>query len=609
MADIIHILPDAVANQIAAGEVIQRPASVLKELVENAIDAKSTQIHLVVKDAGKTLIQVIDDGLGMSETDARLAFERHATSKIKQADDLFSIYTFGFRGEALPSIVSVSQVELRSRRKSDELGTFIYYSASEVVKQEPVNCQVGTNISVFNLFFNVPARRKFLKTNSTELKHILNEFFRVALAYPQIGFSLNHNGSEIYNVPISNIKQRIVHIFGKNINQSLTTIEVNTGIVKISGFIGKPEFAKKSNEEQFFFVNNRFIRQAYFHKAIMLAYDQVLPPETSPSYFIYFEIDPKLIDVNIHPTKTEINFEDAGSIFLILRAAAKEALGKFNVVPSIDFDQSGAVPIPILKKNTDLKYPIIHYNEGYNPFATDLNKQRGNDVQKEKKKDAESFGNWEKLYSNFESDNQKKENSNEEQLQTLTPSYNEKFFQFKNRYILTPVKSGLMIVNQRRAHERILYENLLASIKTNGTDVQRLLYPLKMDLNAGDYAVLSELKSEIAKAGFDFEFFGKDTVVVNGIPAILGECDAKQMVEKLIEHFKNINLDMKPDLKDRIAKSVARTSAINYGRHLNLDEMRELIDNLFACQTPNFSPDGKKIITIITHEEIDKKFT
>jgi len=609
MADIIHILPDAVANQIAAGEVIQRPASVLKELVENAIDAKSTQIHLVVKDAGKTLIQVIDDGLGMSETDARLAFERHATSKIKQADDLFSIYTFGFRGEALPSIVSVSQVELRSRRKSDELGTFIYYSASEVVKQEPVNCQVGTNISVFNLFFNVPARRKFLKTNSTELKHILNEFFRVALAYPQIGFSLNHNGSEIYNVPISNIKQRIVHIFGKNINQSLTTIEVNTGIVKISGFIGKPEFAKKSNEEQFFFVNNRFIRQAYFHKAIMLAYDQVLPPETSPSYFIYFEIDPKLIDVNIHPTKTEINFEDAGSIFLILRAAAKEALGKFNVVPSIDFDQSGAVPIPILKKNTDLKYPIIHYNEGYNPFATDLNKQRGNDVQKEKKKDAESFGNWEKLYSNFESDNQKKENSNEEQLQTLTPSYNEKFFQFKNRYILTPVKSGLMIVNQRRAHERILYENLLASIKTNGTDVQRLLYPLKMDLNAGDYAVLSELKSEIAKAGFDFEFFGKDTVVVNGIPAILGECDAKQMVEKLIEHFKNINLDMKPDLKDRIAKSVARTSAINYGRHLNLEEMRELIDNLFACQTPNFSPDGKKIITIITHEEIDKKFT
>ena len=609
MADIIHILPDAVANQIAAGEVIQRPASVLKELVENAIDAKSTQIHLVVKDAGKTLIQVIDDGLGMSETDARLAFERHATSKIKQADDLFSIYTFGFRGEALPSIVSVSQVELRSRRKSDELGTFIYYSASEVVKQEPVNCQVGTNISVFNLFFNVPARRKFLKTNSTELKHILNEFFRVALAYPQIGFSLNHNGSEIYNVPISNIKQRIVHIFGKNINQSLTTIEVNTGIVKISGFIGKPEFAKKSNEEQFFFVNNRFIRQAYFHKAIMLAYDQVLPPETSPSYFIYFEIDPKLIDVNIHPTKTEINFEDAGSIFLILRAAAKEALGKFNVVPSIDFDQSGAVPIPILKKNTDLKYPIIHYNEGYNPFATDLNKQRGNDVQKEKKKDAESFGNWEKLYSNFESDNQKKENSNEEQLQTLTPSYNEKFFQFKNRYILTPVKSGLMIVNQRRAHERILYENLLASIKTNGTDVQRLLYPLKMDHNAGDYAVLSELKSEIAKAGFDFEFFGKDTVVVNGIPAILGECDAKQMVEKLIEHFKNINLDMKPDLKDRIAKSVARTSAINYGRHLNLEEMRELIDNLFACQTPNFSPDGKKIITIITHEEIDKKFT
>ncbi len=608
MSDIIHLLPDSIANQIAAGEVIQRPASVVKELVENAVDAGATLVQVVIKDAGKTLIQVIDNGKGMSETDARMSFERHATSKITKADDLFCIRTMGFRGEALASIAAVAHVELRTKQKDSELGTFLYISGTEVIKQNSVSCQDGSNFSVFNLFFNIPARRKFLKTNNTELRHIITEFQRISLANPEVAFTLHHNNAEIFSLPESNLKQRIVNLFGKNMNQSLTPISVETGICKINGFIGKPEYAKKSNEEQFFYVNNRYIKQQYFHKAIMLAYEQILPAEAAPAYFIYFDIDPKYIDVNIHPTKTEINFEDAGSIFQILRAAVKEALGKFNIVPSIDFDQDGAVAMPPLKKGTEIKYPMININSGYNPFDQEHKNKTQIDAPEEKSNQKDNVVNWQKLYSAVQNSAEIQQNKKSQQTITETQT-NDKVFQFKGKYILTPVKSGLMMINQKRAHERILYEVLMNSIKNDTSDIQQLLYPETMELNPTDYSLMTEIMNDIRKAGFDIQLIGKNAIVINGIPAQLGETAAKELVESILNNFKNSNFDVKQDNKEKIAKSIALASAIDYGKPLNGEEMREIIDNLFACQTPNFSPDGKKVLTIVTNEEIDKKFS
>ena len=612
MSDIIHLLPDSVANQIAAGEVIQRPASVVKELSENAVDSGSTSIKINIKDAGKTLVQVIDNGYGMSETDARMAFERHSTSKIKDAKDLFAIRTMGFRGEALASVAAIANVELKTKRSEDELGTYINISGSKVICQEPVNVCQGSNFLVKNLFFNVPARRRFLKSDSTELKNIINEFQKIALSHQQIVFSLFHNGTEIYNLPPSNILQRIVHIFGKNINQNLIKVNTETSIITISGFIGKPEFARKTFGEQFFFVNNRYMRHPYFHKAIMHAYKKILPPETIPSYFIYFDADPNTIDINIHPTKTEIKFEDEQTIWQIIQASIKEALGKHNIVPSIDFNTEGIIDIPVIKKNTVINPPLIEIDQDFNPF----NEEQKTFAQKGKipSLDKENLTNWEKLYSGFENEKSQSiqlKRSRDDFQQTIGGEnflFSQNFFQLKNKYILVPVKSGLMLIDQKRAHERIMFETFIKSIKTNFGVAQQNLFPQTIKLSLNDHTLLMEIIDDICRLGFDIRDIGNNSVVINGCPADSGNSDPREMIEVLLEEYKIRQMDVKMDTKVKIAGSLAKASAINYGKTLINEEMREIVDKLFACDTPNFSPDGKPIISILQIEELEKRF-
>jgi DNA mismatch repair protein MutL len=505
VTDIIQLLPDSVANQIAAGEVIQRPASVVKELVENAIDAEAKNIKINIKDAGRTLIQIIDNGKGMSGTDARMAFERHATSKIREANDLFAIKTMGFRGEALASIAAVADVELRTKSDGNELGTFIHIAASEIKTQEVESCAVGSNFSVKNLFFNVPARRKFLKSKSTEFKHIINEVQRIALANPEIAFSLYHNNSPIYELQSENIRKRIVNIFGKNTNQSLVPIKTDTSIINITGYIGQPQFARKTYGEQFFFVNGRYMKHPYFHKAILQAYDKILPPNSLPSYFLYFEIDSSTIDINIHPTKTEIKFEDERSTWRIINACIRESLGKFNIVPSIEFDQAGSIDIPLgPSAEARVTKPDLEIDQSYNPFNPEKKAPVQYSSSPNAKHEDDNLKNWDKLYEGFE-----KENSRESDF-TISEEFNENtptqqtfgkqeesvadsrnFLQVKNKYILTPVKSGLMVIDQRRAHERVLYESFMKIIDNNLGISQRQLFPAKMELSAEDSEVLS----------------------------------------------------------------------------------------------------------------------
>lgn len=542
MADIIHLLPDAVANQIAAGEVIQRPASVVKELTENAVDAGSTSITINLKDAGKTLIQIIDNGCGMSETDARMSFERHATSKISNADDLFSIRTKGFRGEALASIAAIAHVELKTKRDEDEIGTEISIVGSNVTRQDPVNCQTGANFLVKNLFYNVPARRKFLKSQNTELRHAIIEFQRIVLAHPDIEFSLIHNDTEVYNLPVTNIRQRIVHVFGKHINQNLTNLNTETSIVTLKGFVGKPEFAKKTLGEQFFFINNRFMKHPYFHKAVMNAYDQVLPPETVPSYFIYMEADTKTIDVNIHPTKTEIKFEDERAIFQIVQAAVKEALGRFNITPSIDFNKEGVVDIPVLRKDTEIQRPEITVNPNYNPFEEEDNNKQIPAFNHRKK--TGNVTDWEKFYEGFNNsadhpDSFKTVSRMDKDEPGLIPDSRETtFIQLKNKYILTPVKSGLMIVNQKRAHERILFEKYIRSFANNLAVAQQSLYPETITLDPADYTILTEILDDLHATGFDIGNLGNNTIVVNGCPSDIENPDPKALIDRLMEEYK-----------------------------------------------------------------------
>ena len=600
MSDIIHLLPDSVANQIAAGEVIQRPASVVKELVENAIDSGASVIKIIIKDAGKTLVQVIDNGCGMSETDARLSFERHATSKIKTANDLFAIRTMGFRGEALASVAAIANVELKTKRVEDELGTFINVSGSELVKQELLNCPNGSNFLIKNLFFNVPARRKFLKTNTTEFRHIVNEVQRVALPNPEISFVLIHNDVEVYNLPATNLHQRIVNVFGKNLNKNLININTNTSIIKIKGFIGKPEYAKKTGGEQFFFVNNRYMRHPYFYRAVLKSYEKILPHDSIPSFFIYFDIDPKSIDINIHPTKTEIKFDDERGIWQILQVSIKESLGKYNIVPSIDFsiDADKKIDIPSFSKNSDVKIPSVTLDPNYNPFN-------------ENKKIPD---NWEQLYSGFENEQNKQiskklfgdENNAFAEKHTLINNLN--FYQLKNKYILTSVKSGLMIIDQKRAHERILYERFFNILKNNVGVEQKNLFPESFDLNAADAEILKEIIDDINLLGFDIRGFGDNTFIVNGTPADLSNINSVNFIESLIENYKNNKIDIKNDIRENVVRSIAKASAINYGKSLTVEEMSNLIDGLFACKTPNYSPTGKSVFNIINIEELDKKF-
>ena len=620
MSDIIKLLPDSVANQIAAGEVIQRPASVVKELTENAIDAGATEISVVIRDAGRTLVQVIDNGSGMSETDARLAFERHATSKISSADDLFTITTKGFRGEALASIAAVSMTELRTRREEDEAGTLVEINNSRVTRQEPCSCAVGAVFSVRSLFFNVPARRKFLKSDTTEFRHIITEFQRVALAHPHIRFNLTHNDQEIYRLPSGNHRQRIIGLFGKHYNQNLVTVETSTTIVSVSGFAGKPENARRSAGEQFFFINNRFIRHPYLHRAVMEAYQGLLPPDTVPAYFIYMTADPASIDVNIHPTKTEIKFEDERSVWQIMLASIREALGRFNVVPSLDFGPEGAVEIPVITGNTPPPQPPhIEIDHTFNPFdGTEYHRP-----ETKWKWDAErsSPRDWESLFTitarSGDQAGRGQENGpaqgDEGGIRNKQgeegSSSQRRFFQVKNRYIMCPVISGIMMIDQRRAHERVLYERYLASLGDGPRPAQESLFPVETELNPGEMAILDEIADQLNMLGFGIKKGKGTTVTITGHPADSRNANPLAMLETIFSEYRHTLGDPSIGARERLALSMARASAIQYGTPLTHTEMEELFDMLFACSMPNYSPTGKTVMNIITLEELDRRFS
>lgn len=590
MSNVIHVLSDAVANQIAAGEVIQRPASVVKELMENAVDADATFITVQVKDAGKTLIQVIDNGNGMSEEDALRCFERHATSKIAKADDLFAISTKGFRGEALASVAAVAEVTMRTRRPEDELGTEVRLSGSKIEAREPVQTPAGSNFLVKNLFFNIPARRKFLKSDNTELRHIINEFNHVALTHTDIRCALIHNGTEILHLQPGNHRQRIAGIFGKAVNNYLIPLETETSLIRITGFLGKPEHARKTYGEQFFFVNNRFIKHPYFHKAVMSGYEQILAADHIPSYFLFFETDPARIDVNIHPSKTEVKFEDERSVWQILLAAVRESIGKHSLSPSLDFNREGIIDIPILTGETEIKPPTIETNPAYNPFREEEQYER---TRQRKPYTDERFEGWEQL---FEPDTQS--------------SFAGKYLQIKNKYVLSPVKSGMMIIDQRRAHERIIYEQMLEASKKRKPLAQQSLFPETVKLNPADYQVCLEMIQELEAIGFDIRDLGNQSVVVHGIPAEVNGsgAGAADTLEMMIEQYKSLNGQVDLGIGDLIARSAARASAIGYGKVLTDVEMKELTDRLFACSQPNHTPSGKLIVKIIDVGELDDQF-
>lgn len=617
MSDIIQLLPDSVANQIAAGEVIQRPASVVKELMENAIDAGSNQVKLIVKDAGKTLIQIVDNGCGMSETDARLSFERHATSKIRKAEDLFSIRTMGFRGEALASIAAVAQVEMKTKRTEDETGTLIVIEGSEIKTHESISWQNGTSFSVKNLFYNIPARRNFLKTNPAELKHIIDEFQRLAIAHPEVSFSMHHNGLEVYTLAKAPLIQRLTQIFGNNFSEKLMPVSENTSILSISGFAGKPAFAKKSRGEQFFFVNKRFIKDPYLNHAVSAAYEQMLMPGSFPSYFLFIECDPSRIDINIHPTKTEIKFEDEKSAYQILRSTVKRSLGKFSASPALDFDQESSMQA--LPPTYRPQQPGIQVNPQFNPFLPDqgTNRSSSNSFRIERPP-----ASWEKLFEGMEG---KKENvefhvQSDDSLQQSRISgfgWDDDFeeetstqaiFQLHRKYIISQVKSGFMVLDQQAVHERILYEKYIKSFEQHNYPSQQQLFPQTISFSLADAELLNELEPDLRKLGFDIRPFGQNTFVIHGAASEIIQGQEAQTIEGLIEQFKNNSTDLKLEKRENLARSMAKNMAIKNGRVLSIQEMKSLIDELFACQTPNFSPDGKPSLYIISLAEIENKF-
>jgi len=591
MAGIIHLLSDAVANQIAAGEVIQRPASVLKELMDNAVDAGASSIQVLIKDAGKTLIQVSDNGTGMSEEDAIRCFDRHATSKISSAEDLFTIQTKGFRGEALASIAAVAEVNMKTRRKVDELGTRILISGSKIESQEATQTPVGTSFQVRNLFFNIPARRKFLKSDNTELRHIIAEFNHLALTHTEIRFSLVHNDTEILQVNPGNLRQRIIGIFGKATSSYLLPLETETSIIKISGFIGKPEHARKTYGEQFLFVNNRYIRHPYFHKAVMKGYDQILATDHLPSYFIFFETDPNRIDVNIHPAKIEVKFEDERSIWHILLAAVKESIGRNNLSPSLDFGTEGVIDIPVLTPETEIKTPSIDTNPAYNPFE-------GEDTYRREKParpyQDNRFDGWEQMFDPAPGNG----------------SVAGKHLQIKNKYILSPVKSGLMVIDQRRAHERIIYDKMMRSLQQHQPLAQQSLFPETVKLNAGDYQVCLDMIKDLEQWGFDIRDFGNQSVVIHGMPSEINVTGrgGVETLEMMIEQYKSLKGEIDMGIQEKIARSTARSSAISYRQQLSELEMNEITDQLFACENPNYTPSGKLIVRIMDVDELDNQF-
>ena len=626
MSDIIHLLPDSVANQIAAGEVIQRPASVIKELVENAIDAEACNIHVLVTDAGKTCIQVIDDGKGMSETDARLSFERHATSKIREASDLFALRTMGFRGEALASIAAVAQVELKTRLEAEELGTKLVIAGSKVESQEAVSCPKGSNFSIKNLFFNIPARRKFLKANSTELSNILTEFERIALVHPEVAFSLYSNDSELFNLPVSSLRQRILAVFGKKLNQQLLSVDVNTTMIKISGYVAKPETARKKGAHQYFFVNGRYMRHPYFHKAVMDAYEQLIPIGEQISYFLYFEVDPANIDVNIHPTKTEIKFENEQAIWQIISAAVKESLGKFNAVPSIDFDTEDMPDIPAFEQNLPPEPPRVQYNSDFNPFKTSSSGSGGGVAGYSRQK-----VEWEDLYGGLEKASKMNRpviNEPEAEPDYFSPAELEApavvpstlyanepivekgnlHLQFKGRFILTSVKSGLMLIDQHRAHIRVLFDRYMMQIRQKQGMSQGVLFPEILQLPVSEAAVLQSIMDDLSAVGFELSDLGGGSYAINGIPAGIEGLNPVELVRSMLHTAMEKGNDVKEEVQSILALTLSRAAAIVYGQVLPNEEMVNLVDNLFACVAPNYTPDGKVVLSTIKEEEIEKLF-
>ena len=626
MSDIIRLLPDSVANQIAAGEVIQRPASVIKELVENAIDAGAQHVDVLVVDAGKTSIQVIDDGKGMSETDARLSFERHATSKIREAADLFALHTMGFRGEALASIAAVAQVELRTRMEGEELGTMLTISGSKVEGQEAVSCPKGSSFSVKNLFFNVPARRKFLKSNQTELSNILTEFERIVLVNPEVSFTLHHNGAELFNLPALQLRQRIMGVFGKKINQELLSLDVDTTMVRVSGFVGKPETARKKGARQYFFVNGRYMRHPYFHKAIMDAYEQLVPVGEQVSYFIYFEVDPANIDVNIHPTKTEIKFENEQAIWQIISAAVKESLGKFNAVPSIDFDTEDMPDIPAFEQNLPPEPPRVQYNSDFNPFKTSSSGSGGGVTGYSRQK-----VEWEDLYGGLEKASKMNRpviNEPEAEPDYFSPAEPEApavvpstlyanesivekgnlHLQFKGRFILTSVKSGLMLIDQHRAHIRVLFDRYMMQIRQKQGMSQGVLFPEILQLPVSEAAVLQSIMDDLSAVGFELSDLGGGSYAINGIPAGIEGLNPVELVRSMLHTAMEKGNDVKEEVQSILALTLSRAAAIVYGQVLSNEEMVNLVDNLFACVAPNYTPDGKVVLSTIKEEEIEKLF-
>ncbi|EOZ92291.1 DNA mismatch repair protein MutL [Indibacter alkaliphilus LW1] len=626
MSDVIHLLPDAIANQIAAGEVVQRPASALKELLENAIDAGASKVQVLVKDAGKALIQVIDDGKGMSMTDARMSFERHATSKIKNSDDLFSIRTFGFRGEALASIAAVAQVEMKTRQKGEELGTIIQVEGSEVKKQEPAACPEGTCISMKNLFFNVPARRNFLKSNPVEMRHLVDEFQRVALSYPEIGFTMIQNDMELFNLSPGKLSQRIVGIFGKSYQGQLVACQEDSPHLNIKGYIGKPENAKKTRGEQYFFVNNRYIKSNYLHHAVTHAYEGLMSADMNPFYVLFLEIDPTHIDINVHPTKTEIKFDDERTVYAVIRSAVKQALGAHLVVPTLDFsmdvnfsenwNQDHSHSVEATKENT-LGQDVVNRENAYKSFnSPGLKKQ--------------SVSGWEKLFEGAEAQQQKDslsdiEKDEDNDILTFSSRANEQgqispknledrqvsgtTFQVELSYIVAQMSSGLLIIEQQTAHERILYERYIRQLSQASGASQQCLFPPHIQLSQSDFALVMDIKEELHSLGFVVVEFGKDTILIQGVPADIQVNNEKALFEGLLEQFKHFKSELSLDKRENLARSLARKSAIKKGIRLDPSEMEAIVGQLFSCQNPNYGLSGNKTFVKLDLQKIQGFFT
>jgi DNA mismatch repair protein MutL len=628
MSSIIQLLPDHVANQIAAGEVVQRPASVVKELLENAVDAKATDIKLIIKDAGKSLIQVIDNGSGMNVTDARMCFERHATSKIRQAEDLFSLHTKGFRGEALASIAAIAHMEMKTKLEQEELGTHIIIEGSKFVSQDVAVLPKGTSFAVKNLFFNIPARRNFLKSDTVEYRHVIDEFQRVALAHPKIHFTFYHNGSDMYNLPPSSLRQRVVNFFGGKTNEKLVPVIEDTEMMNIQGFVSKPEFAKKSRGEQFFFVNDRFIKSPYLHHAVMAAYDGILKDGAQPSYYLYLTVPPNTIDINIHPTKTEIKFDNESAMYAILRASIKHSLGQFNVAPVLDFERDANLDTPYHYKNLEGEIPTIQVDGNYNPFAED----KPNKLFPSYKK-AEPTASWESLYVDVKHDtgivsggNEFASSNNEytfennefafENEEVTSSLFNDgeveqavhKTYQIHKKYIVSPIKSGMVIVDQNRAHQRVLYEQFLVNMTVQHASSQQLLFPINLFYSASEMELIAELQQSLINTGFVFEESNPDHIVISGIPVNITESEVAAVLDQLLSDLHNGIPENSFSQNDTIAKSMARSLAVKTGTYLTEKEQENVVNGLFACKDPNVSPFQKPTFITMRVEDLDKKF-